>query len=213
MRNSDTTGRPGTAYLVFFAAAALLGSTAVSAQDSWFAGGSVGVSSQADYDVGVPVASQDDSDTAFRLFGGYLVSPMQGFIASYIDLGTAKYADPAFGGFTDDLSADGIDVSYIIGFAPGDQERINVFGTIGVFAWDQDVRFVDTSGTYEYKDDGTSLSLGIGAEFAWGGRSSPWGLNVSYQHFKDVGDANNSGHEYDRDILSVGANFRFGGRQ
>jgi hypothetical protein len=40
--------------------------------------------------------------------------------------------------------------------------------------------------------------------------TSAWGINFEYQLFKDVGDANNSGHEYDRDMISVGVDYRFG---
>jgi len=102
-------------------------------------------------------------------------------------------------------------VSWIIGFAPGSQERVSLFGTVGVFAWDQVVRYTDTSGFVKYKDEGTSFSAGFGSEIKLGGdAASPWGIHIEYQLFKDVGDANNSGHEYDREVFSVGASYRFG---
>jgi OOP family OmpA-OmpF porin len=161
--------------------------------------------------VGGEIATSDDSDTGYRLFGGYLFSPIQGIVTSYVDLGTANYDGPAFGGFTDALSATGFDVSYLIGFAPGTQERVTVFSTIGFFTWKQDVHYVDSSGTYDYKDSGTSLSYGLGSEINLSaGAGSEWGLHFEWQRFTNVGDNGNSGHEYDRDLLSAGVDYRFG---
>jgi hypothetical protein len=182
----------------------------VSAQ-GWLVGGALGQSTQQDYDVGGPIATTDDTDDATRVFGGYLISPLQGVVVSMVDLGTAYYDGPAFGGFTDYLSAEGFDISYIIGWAPGTQERVSVFGTVGVFAWDQDVVYTDATGPFLYQDDGTSFSFGIGTEIKLGSTAgSAWGIHFEWQLFKDVGDSNNSGHEYDRDSLWVGVDYRFG---
>jgi len=179
----------------------------------WFAGGAVGIGQQDDYSIGGPITSRDDTDAAYRIFGGYLISPLQGFVASYVDLGEAFYAGPAFGGFTDRLSADGFDMSYIIGWAPGTQERINVFGTVGVFAWDQDVVYTElgTMTPYRYKDDGTSFSFGIGTDINLSAAGdNAWGIHVEWQLFKNVGDENVSGHEDDRQTFSAGVSYRFG---
>lgn len=179
----------------------------------WFAGGTVGSAKQQDYQVGGPISTRDESDGAARLFGGYLISPFQGVVASYVDLGTAYYAGPAFGNFTDSLDADGIDISYMAGWAPGSQQRISLFGTVGLFSWDQDVTYTDATGTYNYSDKGTGFSMGIGTEINLGSSGAgAWGINLEYQLFKDVGDALNSGHEYDRDMFSIGVDYRFGQR-
>ena len=186
---------------------ALMGlASGVSAQ-GWVAGGAIGDASQQDYSVGGPIATSDDSDSASRLFGGYMFGPFHGVVASYVDLGTPYYDGPAWGGFTDYLSADGIDVSYVIGWAPGMEERVSVFGTVGFFDWTQDVTYTDPSGVYIYNDDGTSLSFGIGSEVRFGGA---WGFHFQWQIFQDVGDEDNSGHEYDRETLWLGAEYRFG---
>jgi len=194
---------------LFLLAASPLGAQA----QEWFAGGSIGVGQQDDYSIGGPITSTDDTDTAYRIFGGYLISPLQGFVASYVDLGEAFYAGPAFGGFTDRLSADGFDISYIIGWAPGTQERFRLFGTVGVFAWDQDVLYTElgTMTPYDYKDDGASFSLGLGTDINLSAAGdNAWGIHVEWQMFKDVGDSNVSGHEYDRQMFSAGVSYRFG---
>ena len=179
----------------------------------WIVGGAVGTAKHHDYSVGGPVARRDDTDTAFRLFGGYLFSELHGVIGSFVDLGTPSYGGPAFGGFSDSLDADGIDVSYIAGFEPGDQERIRLFGTAGVLIWNQDVTYRDSTGRFDYGDGGTSFSIGIGTEINLDAAgTSAWGIHVGYQLFMDVGEAGNSGHENDRDTISVGIAYRFGRR-
>jgi hypothetical protein len=183
------------------------------AQD-WILGGAVGSAKQQDYDVGAPIATREDTDAAFRLFGGYLVSPMQGIVASYVDLGAPRYDGPAFGGFADSLEAYGFDLSYVAGWAPGEQQRVSLFGTVGIFHWNQDVTLTDASGTLEFADDGTSFSAGFGADIGLSADgTNAWSIHVAYQLFKDVGEAENSGHEYDRELLSVGVDYRFGRRE
>jgi hypothetical protein len=177
----------------------------------WLTGGTIGTAKQHDYEVGGPIATRDESDAAARIVGGYMVSSNQGVVASYVNFGTVRYDGPAFGGFTDSLDADGIDISYLVGWAPGAQQRVSIFGTVGVVSWDQDVTYTDTTGTFKYADEGASFSVGFGTEINLSASgTSPWGINFEYQLFKDVGDANNSGHEYDRDMISVGVDYRFG---
>jgi hypothetical protein len=86
---------------------------------------------------------------------------------------------------------------------------VNVFATAGMFWFKQDVLYVDPSGTYPYEDSGTSFSYGLGTEVALGA-GAKWGIHLSYQVFTDVGEADNSGHEYDRSLLSAGVDYRFG---
>jgi hypothetical protein len=191
---------------------ALLFASATASAQGFFAGGSIGTASQQEYEIGGPISMIDDSDDSVRVFGGYLISPIQGVVVSRIDLGEPNYAGPAFGGFTDRLSAEGWDISWIIGWTPGAQDRVSLFGTLGVFAWDQDVTYEDPLGTFEYRDEGTSFSYGIGTEFNFSADgSNAWGVHLEYQLFKNVGDTRNSGHENDRDVLSLGATYHFGG--
>jgi len=128
-----------------------------------------------------------------------------------MDLGTSFYSGPALGGFADSLDADGFDVSYVVGWTPGEQQRISLFGTVGVFSWDQDIRLTDASGIFEFHDEGTSFSIGFGAEFNLSADgTNPWDIRVAYQLLNDVGDSNNSGLELDRETISVGIGYRFG---
>ncbi len=187
----------------------LLGGMPAAHAQGWLAGASVGVGKQYDYEVGGPVENSDDTDTAYRAFAGYQFHPNFAGVLSYVDLGEPNYSGTAFGGFTDSLGADGFDLSFVAGFAPGEQKTFTLFATVGVFRWKQDVHYVDLSGTYDYEDEGTSPSVSVGVEISFGA-GGRWGLHANLQRFFDVGDEDNSGHEYDRDFLAVGVDYRFG---
>ena len=174
---------------------------------SWLAGASVGSVKQHDYSVGGPIANSDDSDAGFRVFGGYMFMPWLGGVLSYVDLGSPTYDGPAFGGFTDRLDADAIDLSVIVATSPGPQDWFSTFATIGVFRFTQDVHYTDSSGTYDYHDTGTRLSYGLGIQAKIG---PVWAAHLGWQRFTNVGDNNNSEHEYDRDIVELGFEVQFG---
>ena len=191
-------------------AIALAGVSVASAQSpGWIAGAAFGQASLQDYDIGGEVATRDDTDDSMRIFGGYMLSSMQGVVVSWVDLGAARFDGPAFGGFINLLDAEGFDISYLVGWAPGSQTRVSLFGTVGVLAWDQDVVYVDPAGALPFQDEGTSFSMGAGAEIKL---SDEIGIHLEYQLFKEVGDdgLGGSGHEYDRDVVSLGIVVRFG---
>lgn len=185
-------------------------SASASAQSpGWIAGAAFGQASLQDYDIGGQVTTSDDSDDSMRIFGGYMWSPMQGVVVSWIDLGMARFEGPAFGGFFNFLDAEGYDISYVVGWAPGSQTRVSVFGTVGVFAWDQDALYIDPSGAAPFQDEGTSFSMGLGTKIRL---TEEIGVHLEYQLFKDVGDdgLGGSGQQFDRDVVSVGVVVGFG---
>ena len=206
--------RPGLRHsltLLLILATTGVGTSAMA--QTWVVGGSIGAAKQQDYQMAGPLTKSDDVDTAFGLFGGYTIRENQLVVASFVDLGKPSYAGSAFVGFTDSLDADGFDISYVAGWKPGNQERISIFGSVGVLSWDQDVRYMDTVSPEPlvYHDEGTSFSVGFGADFNLeADGSSPWAIHVAYKLFKDVGDADNSGHELDREAIYVGIAYRFG---
>jgi hypothetical protein len=188
--------------------AALAGYSSAASAQGWVVGGGIGAAAQQEYIVAGPVDSFEDTDSAYRVFGAYMVTPTQGVMASYVGLGTTFYE----GASRDEFETTGIDMSYKAAWAPGSQGRFALFGAVGLFVWDQKVESANATSVTDYSDDGTSFSLGVGTDISFGAnRSSPWGIHLEWQLFKNVGDAQNSGHKYDREILSVGASYRFGG--
>jgi OmpA-OmpF porin, OOP family len=174
---------------------------------SWLAGGAVGDVKQHSYSVGGPISTTNDTDTGFRAFAGFMFMPWLGGVVSYVDLGSPTYDGPAFGGFTDKLDADAIDLSIVAAVAPGNQNTFSTFATIGIFRFNQHVHYTDNSGVYNYHDTGTSLSYGVGVEAKF---ASIWGAHLAWQRFSNVGDNSNSGHEYDRDMVELGFEVHFG---
>jgi OmpA-like transmembrane domain len=190
--------------------AAVAGFSSTASAQGWIVGVGAGAASQQRYEVAGTVDSYEDSDTAYRLFGAFMVSPNMGVVGSYVDLGKTRYEGMQSSFYSDDFEVSGIDMSYLIRWAPGSQERLSLFGTAGLFIWDQYVTHTDSQGVRKDSDDGSSFSLGVGADINLGaGGTGRWGIHIEYQLYKNVGESNNSGHEYDRDILTAGINYRF----
>jgi hypothetical protein len=186
--------------------AALLIQPTANAQ-SWLAGGSINQTTQHDYSVGGPIANSNATDSGNRVFGGYMFNGWFGTVVSHVDLGTPKYSGPAFGNFTDSLKASAVDVSTLFLFTPGSEGRVSPFVSLGLFTFTQDVHYTDASGVYDYEDSGTRVSFGTGVYFKV---NDVWGVHFGWQRFNHVGDKNNSGHEYTRDLYETGLEYRFG---
>jgi len=187
-----------------------ISATASAQSPGWIAGAAFGQASLQDYDIGGEVTTSDDSDDSMRIFGGYMISPMQGVVVSWIDLGMARFEGTTPGGsFFNFLDAEGYDISYVVGWAPGSQTRVSVFGSVGVFAWDQDALYIDTTLAPPFQDEGTSFSMGLGTKIRL---TEEIGIHLEYQLFKDVGDdgLGGSGQQFDRDVVSLGVVVGFG---
>lgn len=151
-----------------------------------YIGGSIG---EMDADVcgGLAVVSCDDSDTSWKIYGGYEVSPNLALEGGWIDLG--EYSASGFGG-TISTDSDGFFVNGK-GILPLN-EAFSVFGKVGFLFWDTDV-----SGTINTSDDGTDLIFGFGAQYM---------LN---EQFSIVGEWERYDNDNDVDFLSIGAIYKF----
>ena len=172
----------------------------------WFAGASLGQSKISGYSVGGPVDNLDDTDLAWMVGGGYTFMRNFAVALSWVDLGATEADGPAYGGFTDKLTAQGASFA-AVGILPV-HERIGITGLVGLFYWGQDVHYADPSGIYDYEDSGVDPTYGIGARIGLG-PDNRLGIQVGWQRFMDVGDEKNSGHQNDRDFFSVGFGYRF----
>jgi len=137
--------------------------------------------------------SRGHGDPAFKVFGGYKVMPNLAIEAAYIDFGeystihqfenTAE--DPAF-------EAKGLSLS-AVGIIPVN-ERINLFGKVGVLHWEQDVSDPNHPERGTNHNEGTDLALGLGAEIKLSKNVS---LRAEAEHFDDI----------DVNLFSVGVVF------
>ena len=130
----------------------LVSSTAWAGGDSGlYLGGSLG---SAGLDVSSGGVSYDDSDTAYKIFGGYnfgLVPLVNVALeASYVDFGTAE-------GSGVETSVTGMDAFGLVGVNMG---PVSLFGKVGAIVWDG-----EATGAISGDDSGTDPAYGIGLQF------------------------------------------------
>lgn len=187
--------------LTAFAAFALTAAMAAQAdmQPGFYAGASVGTTKISDdgFDsIGVDV---DDSDTGFKIFGGYSFNENFAVEVSWFDLGevSGRIDDPFFGDITFDVGVSGLNGS-IVGRLPV-SETFALFGKLGVASYDLDGHAtVGGFGSGSDSQSETDMTYGIGGALSFGGQ---WEVRVEYEAISvDDGDAN---------MLSVGGMFRF----
>lgn len=160
-------------------------------------GASIG---QADVDNladGLPTVSEDNTDTAFKVYGTYSVNKNFGVEFGYLDYGDFKVD---FGGQFLGITGK-VDGFALFGAAVGKipvGAKTTLFGKLGLARSDIDISATD--GIIKVSDSETSNDLfyGVGAEFAVGQKVK---IRVEYELFTDVGPSDS---DSDIDIFSVG---------
>ncbi len=132
------------------ATALLAASPAAMATDEggFYAGAGIGL-------FGVDEGNFDESDTGFKLFGGWMFNQYVGGEVEYIDGGTV--GDSNFG-----IDSTGINASLKGNFPIS--EQFDVFGKVGYYFWDADIDLTGDSGQ-EANESGSDLSWGLGAGY------------------------------------------------
>lgn len=164
---------------------------AVAENTAWYIGGGFG---SADDD------KLDDTDTAFKVFGGYWFNPHLALEGAVIGLGDS------FG--PEDLIKDGFAVQ-VLGAVPIG-ERFELFAKGGFFFWEvrietDDLECSDFGSGFicffeeDEIDDGVDPAYGIGAQYRFRER---WKVRGELERFKDVAES-------DVDLVSVNIVFRF----
>jgi OOP family OmpA-OmpF porin len=152
---------------VLFAAlaSALFATAPVFAADDggFYVGASIG-------QFGVDETGFSESDTSFKLFGGWMLNPFVGADIEYIDGGTVGEGD--FG-----IDSTGINLS-IKGNWPV-SEQFDLFAKVGYYFWDADIDVTGDSGQ-EFNESGSDVSWGIGAGWNF---TENLGLVAEYQWF------------------------------
>ncbi len=152
------------ALLAAIAGALFAATPAIAADDGGFyAGASIG-------QFGVDENGFSESDTSFKLFGGWMFNQFIGGDLEYIDGGTVRDGD--FG-----IDSTGFNVS-IKGNWPV-TEQFDVFAKVGYYFWDADIDVTGNSGQ-ESNESGSDVSWGIGAGLNF---TENLGLVAEYQWF------------------------------
>ncbi|MEQ1591200.1 MAG: outer membrane beta-barrel protein [Thiobacillaceae bacterium] len=186
---------------------------AMAADSGWYAGVSLG-QSKADVSAsdlkstlvaagytGV-VASVDNTDTGWKLFGGYQLNKNIGFEAAYVNLGSltvnATYATPAGSPARANIDVDGFQLS-AVGTLPLN-DAFAVFGKVGAF-----FSKLDQTGTGAFaasaSTDNTDWTYGLGGNWQF---NQNIGLRAEWERFQGLGSA-----KKDTDLYSLGVVYHF----
>jgi len=180
--------------------------TPMAQAEGGFAGvgfGQTSVDIDCDLDI---TCSAYDSDTGFKIFGGYQFNPYFAFEVAYLDLGEAKASgtDSFLGSATGTIEASGFNFAVVGSFPVA--ERFDLMAKAGFFRWDLDLSASSSVfGSGSASETGFSPMFGIGGSF---NITKNLGVRVEYEKFLDVGDENTTGQS-DVDLLSASLVFRF----
>lgn len=175
-----------------------------------FLGAGVGQSS-ADVE-GYPGVSVTNSDTAFKLFGGYEFNENIAIEAGYTSLGEfgaeAAYFDPYWGYVTVSGMTEGRAL-YVAAVATIPLGPVGLFGKIGLAHWVADSTYREEDSYYIYTETDSATGIdpvvGVGIKF---NISPTFTLRGEFERYMDVGDPAITGQS-DIDVISVNAVFKF----
>lgn len=160
-------------------------------------------------------SSYDDTDTGYKLQGGWRINETFAVEGGYLDFGKFVYSAEATAptatrdGF---VEADGWNIGLVANKALN--KDISIFGKAGVVRYSIDYRCEGTGiacTNPDRSDSGTNPFYGIG--LAW--QFAPeWFLRAEYEVFTDIGEAfdsdgSNGTTEADIDFASIGVGYHF----
>jgi OOP family OmpA-OmpF porin len=152
--------------------------------------------------------SVDDSDTGYKLFGGYRITPNIGAEFYYANLGDSSFRGDAGaqvdhwceGPVSSEVEVDGFGAS-LIGNVPVGRD-FNIYGKFGIFAWDWDARESDSCGTFRDSESDTELAFGAGVSYQINYLTS---VHLEWERYKNILDSFSG--EFDVDFFSLGLSF------
>jgi OmpA-OmpF porin, OOP family len=181
-----------TAFAAFALTAAMTAQADV--RPGFYAGASVGTTKLSDDSFDGSGADIDDTDTGFKIYGGYSFNDNFAIEASWFDLGEVS---GNFGPDSFSVGVSGLNAS-AVGRLPV-SETFSLFGKLGFASYDLDAH-VNLAGIGSGSDNSseTDLTYGVGAALSFGGQ---WEVRAEFEAINvDDGDAN---------MISVGAMYRF----
>jgi OOP family OmpA-OmpF porin len=143
--------------------------------------------------------SCDDSDTSFKIFGGYQFNRYIAAELGYNDLGKAKVTGP---GGTDEFKATAWELSAVGSWPVMDQ--LAVFGRLGAYYGEGKI-----SGPDNGEKKTTNLTFGAGAQYDF---TRNFGVRIEWQRFSKIkfhNDVVGVDAEGDVDVLGASVLYRF----
>ena len=174
------------------------------ADTGWMAGGNLGHSKLKNFRL--TTTSFNDTATPFEVFAGYKFPAPVAVTVGYLDLGSYHAEGPDFGGYVNDMKAEGIHVSGI-GLVPL-SPRFSGLVHAGVYFWSYKFHSVDDDDPdRRLSDSGKSLTYGSGFNVKM---SESVSLHIIWQHFNKVGNRQTVEHENDYDLFVLGGTYLIG---
>jgi OOP family OmpA-OmpF porin len=178
--------------LSVFAALGLMAATAAQAdtQPGFYAGAGIGSTKIGDDEFdGTGI---DDSDTGFKVFGGYSFNENFAVEVGYVDFGEAS---GDFGGDSFDIGISGLTAS-AVGRLPV-SDMFSLYGKLGFASYDVDVSFnIEGFGSGSVSDSDSDIIYGVGGALSFG----MFEARLEYEALNTDGDAS---------MISLNGLFRF----
>jgi OOP family OmpA-OmpF porin len=192
------------------ALAAIIGAGMLTASSAaWsqlYIGAAIGQSKIKNTCEGAPSAiTCDDKDRALKLFGGYQFTPSLAVELGISSLGTAKATGSGSFGVTETAELSAVELTAVGSWPLGN--RFAIQGRLGVYHGEMEAGDATVPAVFPppprrgwRSASSTDLTYGIGASF---GVSDNALLRVEWQRYNQLGG------EFDIDVLSIGALYRF----
>ena len=171
------------------------------ASESFYIGASAGTSYGRDVcDDLTTIGDCGDSDTGFKVYGGYQFTPVWGVEAFYTDLGEFTATDYSLGilnSINVSASADGIGTVATASWPIGD--NFAIFSKLGFLYWSVDSSASMGAQSASISDDGLALAAGLGLRYSL---TENFGVRADWDWYS-VGDESTTG-DSDVDLFSAG---------
>jgi len=190
--------RSAIAFLALAAGTSAAIPAAAQGMHQFYAGGSIGQTTASDGCSGiiVPGVTCNDSDTAWRILGGYQIDRNFAVELGYHDFGKVKATGFGVNG---EVTANVWEL-VAVGTLPL-RNRFSVYGKLGGYRGDTNLRSnVGFSGS----DTNTDITFGVGGRYDF---SPQIAFRAEYQAYQSVGGSTVGSSDFD--VVSVGALFKF----
>lgn len=184
------------------------GAVAADPNAGFYAGGAVGQSKAKDACDGITGAgfagSCDETDTAWKIFGGYQFNRNLGAELGYVDLGKFT-ASGTVGGTPANASAKakGFELVGVAAYPFNDQ--FSVYGKAGAFRWDVDTSASAGGTAGSASDNGTDFTVGAGLKYNFTKNAA---ARLEFQRYNNVGDSGTTGQS-DVNLWTLGLMYSF----
>lgn len=167
----------------------------------WYVGGAYGMTKIGVDMAGVSNPVKDESDTGFKIYGGFQFNKYLGAEVGYADGGKATFSGsgiPALGigPFSGDVKATAFTFA-AVGTLPLN-ESFALTGKLGLAAWDSKASANVAGLSGSISDSGTDLLYGVGARY---NLNKNWGVTLEYE-VVDVSDGSFN-------MTSLGLRYKF----